>query len=87
MGDGMGIAILLKINGHADAAGNRFKLFIMLPLSYQGFGFTAILLMVLFLSAVEGIKWLRSRAGRSTAKTAEIKMPLKEQIRRDPVRK
>ena len=26
----------------------------MLPLSYQGFGFTAILLMVLILSVVEG---------------------------------
>ena len=55
----------------------------MLPLSYQGFGFTAILLMVLFLSAVEGIKWARGRMQRKTG----IPAPLKEQIRRDPVRK
>ena len=45
------------------------------------------MLMVLFLSAVEGVKWLRSRSNRNTAKAAEIQMPLKEQIRRDTVSK
>jgi hypothetical protein len=58
----------------------------MLPLSYQGFGFTAILLMVLFLSVVEGVKWLRGKAQRHGTKT-QVPLALKEQIRRDPVRK
>ena len=31
----------------------------MMPFSYQGFGFTAILMMVLVLSAVEGVKYLK----------------------------
>jgi hypothetical protein len=44
----------------------------MLPLSYQGFGFTAILLMVLILSVVEGIKYLRGRLHRHAA---EAKLP------------
>jgi len=33
----------------------------MLPFSYQGFGFTAILLMVLVLVAVEGVKYLKEK--------------------------
>jgi hypothetical protein len=33
----------------------------MMPLSYQGFGFTAILVMVAILSAGQLIKYLRDR--------------------------
>jgi len=33
----------------------------MMPFSYQGLGVTAILLMVLVLSAVEGIKYLKEK--------------------------
>lgn len=33
----------------------------MTPLSYQGFGFTAILLMVAILSAAQLLKYLRER--------------------------
>jgi hypothetical protein len=33
----------------------------MTPLSYQGFGFTAILLMVAILSAAQMLKYLRER--------------------------
>jgi hypothetical protein len=33
----------------------------MLPLSYQGFGFTAILMMVGILSAAQLLKYLRER--------------------------
>jgi hypothetical protein len=33
----------------------------MTPLSYQGFGFTAILLMVVILSAAQLIKYLKER--------------------------
>jgi hypothetical protein len=50
------------------------------------------MLMVLFLSVAEGVKWLRSRSGRSSAK-AELPPPLeepillKEKIRRDPISK
>jgi hypothetical protein len=40
----------------------------MLPLSYQGFGFTAILLMVLILSLVEGVKYLKAKFRRHPAK-------------------
>lgn len=36
----------------------------MMPFSYQGFGFTSILLMVLILSAVQGVKYLRERFHR-----------------------
>jgi hypothetical protein len=56
----------------------------MLPLSYQGFGFTAILLMVLFLSVVEGVKWLRGKAQRHAGKSQVPQAPLalKEQSRR-----
>ena len=36
----------------------------MLPFSYQGFGFTAIILMVLILTAVEGAKYLKERFHR-----------------------
>jgi hypothetical protein len=48
----------------------------MLPLSYQGFGFTAILLMVLILSMVEGVKYLKARFHRHPAK-AELPEPVK----------
>ena len=44
------------------------------------------MLMILFLFVLEGVKWLRSRSNRSAEK-AELSAPLKEQIRRDPVRK
>lgn len=33
----------------------------MLPFSYQGFGFTAILIMVLILSANQGLRYLKDR--------------------------
>ena len=46
----------------------------MLPLSYQGFGFTAILLMVLFLSFVEAVKWLKNRARHDADGTATPKI-------------
>jgi hypothetical protein len=32
-----------------------------MPLSFQGFGYVAILLMVAVLSAVEGVRYLRDR--------------------------
>jgi hypothetical protein len=38
-----------------------FKSSYMTPLSYQGFGFTAILLMVGILSAVQLVKYLKER--------------------------
>jgi hypothetical protein len=58
----------------------------MLPLSYQGFGFTAIMLMLFVLCVVEAVKWLRGRTTRPAEK-AHVPAPLKEQIRRDPVGK
>jgi len=43
----------------------------MMPLSYQGFGFTAILMMVAILSAGQLLKYLKERflqyRGRSTS--------------------
>ena len=43
----------------------------MMPLSYQGFGFTAILMMVAILSAGQLLKYLKERVqqyrGRSTS--------------------
>jgi hypothetical protein len=33
----------------------------MMPLSFQGFGLTTILLMVAVLTAVEGVKYLKGR--------------------------
>jgi hypothetical protein len=33
----------------------------MMPFSYQGFGFTAIVLMVFFLTAAQLIRYLRDR--------------------------
>jgi hypothetical protein len=70
----------------------------MLPLSYQGFGFTAILLMVLFLSFVEAVKWLRGKTRRNAGGTSTPEpahadstgarvIPLNEQIPRDAVGK
>jgi hypothetical protein len=44
------------------------------------------MLMMGVLAVAEGIKWLRSRSNRNAAKV-EWPAPLKEQIRRDPVRK
>jgi hypothetical protein len=38
-----------------------FKYKYMTPLSYQGFGFTAIMLMVGILSAAQLLKYLRER--------------------------
>ncbi|MDP4148510.1 MAG: hypothetical protein Q8927_01565 [Bacteroidota bacterium] len=57
----------------------------MLPLSYQGFGFTAILLMVLILSVVEGVKYIRGRMHRHTAE-AKLPEPIEplEQLKRNP---
>jgi hypothetical protein len=36
----------------------------MMPLSFNGFGFAAILVMVAILSAAEGIKFLRQKFHR-----------------------
>jgi hypothetical protein len=36
----------------------------MMPFSFFGFGFTAILLMLAILSAAEGVKFLRERFHR-----------------------
>jgi hypothetical protein len=40
----------------------------MLPFSYQGFGFTAILLMVAILSVVEAVKYFKGRLPRNPVK-------------------
>jgi hypothetical protein len=40
----------------------------MLPFSYQGFGFTAILLMVAILSVAEAVKYFRARLHRHPVK-------------------
>jgi hypothetical protein len=41
----------------------------MTPLSYQGFGFTAILVMVVILSAGQLLKFLRERFQHHRSKT------------------
>jgi len=43
----------------------------MTPLSYQGFGFTAILVMVAILSLGQLVKYIRERSGPLRHPTAE----------------
>jgi hypothetical protein len=43
----------------------------MTPLSYQGFGFTAILVMVAILSAAQLLKYLKDRISSHRNRTVE----------------
>jgi hypothetical protein len=43
----------------------------MMPLSYQGFGFTAILLMVAILSAGQLLKYLKDRVQQHRSRSIE----------------
>jgi len=53
----------MDLNKLSRTLSNKYKLHYM-PLSFQGFGAVAILGMVLFLSAVQGIHYLRGRFHR-----------------------
>jgi hypothetical protein len=43
----------------------------MMPLSYQGFGFTAIVLMVAVLSAAQLLKYLKGRLNQHRDESVE----------------
>ena len=60
----------------------------MMPLSYQGFGFTGIILMVLVLAAGQLVTHLKERYHKKHPK--EVKLPasaFKKQVRGNPVGK